>query len=78
MTDQEVKIRAFLKERFAGYDDRLQGDASLEGVVDSLGLFELVSFLEEEFALSIPNTEFSPQRFESINGILEVVEEFRM
>lgn len=73
----EQNIRAFLKERFAGYDDTLASSESLEGVVDSLGLFELVSFLEDEFSLTIPNTEFSPQLFESIDGILKVIDEYR-
>ena len=49
---------------------------SLESVVDSMGLFELVSFLEQEFSMNLPNEEFSPQRFATIEGILKVVEEF--
>ena len=62
-TQREHKVRAYLKQRFAGYDDSLESHESLEGVVDSLGLFELLSFLEDEFSLSIPNSEFSPQLF---------------
>ena len=77
-TQREHKVRAYLKQRFAGYDDSLESHESLEGVVDSLGLFELLSFLEDEFSLSIPNSEFSPQLFESIDSILEVIEEYRV
>jgi acyl carrier protein len=73
----EQNVRAFLKERFAGYEDSIESNESLEGVVDSLGLFELVSYLEDEFSLSIPNSEFSPQLFESIDGILKVIAEYR-
>jgi len=76
-TDQEQQVRQFLNERFAGYDESLASTESLEGIVDSLGLFELVAFLEAEFSLAIPNSEFTPQLFENIDGILEVINEYR-
>ena len=78
VAQREQKVRAYLNERFVGYDDSLERNESLEGIVDSLGLFELLSFLEDEFSLSIPNSEFSPQLFESIDGILKVIEEYRV
>ena len=75
--EKEKKVRQFLKERFGGYDDTIGLTDSLESVVDSMGLFELVSFLEQEFAMHLPNEEFSPQRFSTIEGILQVIDEFR-
>ena len=77
MGEVEVRIRKFLKERFRNYRDEIGQADKLDGVVDSLGLFELVTFLEEEFSLSIPNEEFSPDLFSSIESILKVVEEFK-
>ena len=77
MGEVEAKIRKFLKERFRDYRDEIGQADKLDGVVDSLGLFELVTFLEEEFSLSIPNEEFSPNLFSSIENILKVVDEFR-
>jgi len=77
MGENEARIRQFLKERFGGYTDDLGSEDKLDKVVDSMGLFELVTFLEEEFSLSIPNEEFSPDLFSSIGKILDVVEEFR-
>ena len=74
--EKEKKLRQFLKERFGGYEDTIGLTDSLESVVDSMGLFELVSFLEQEFSMNLPNEEFSPQRFSSIEGILNLVEEF--
>jgi len=49
------------QERFGGYHDGIGPHESLEGIVDSLGLFELVDFLEERFQVAIPNEEFSPK-----------------
>jgi acyl carrier protein len=73
---KEKKLRQFLKERFGGYEDAIGLTDSLESVVDSMGLFELVTFLEREFAMNLPNEEFSPQRFATIEAILKVVDEF--
>jgi acyl carrier protein len=74
--EKEKKVRQFLKERFGGYEDSLGLTDSLESVVDSMGLFELVSFLEQQFSINLPNEEFSPQRFSTIAGILKIIEEF--
>jgi len=76
MTDAEKRLRKFLKERFGDYRDDISATDPLDGVVDSLGLFELVAFIEEGFLVSIPNEEFSPQLFSSIEKILQVIDEF--
>ena len=70
----EKRLRHFLKERFRNYREEIGPSDSLEDVVDSLGLFDLVSFVEKEFEISIPNEEFSPQLFSTIEGILGVIE----
>ncbi|MGD9578854.1 MAG: acyl carrier protein [Syntrophorhabdus sp.] len=70
MDEKELKLRSYLKERFANYEDSIGSEDSLEGIVDSLGLFDLVAFLEEEFAISIPNEDFSPDLFSTIEKIL--------
>ena len=75
--EKEKRVRQYLRERFGNYRDDIGLTDSLDDVVDSLGLFELVSFLEQEFSISLPNEEFSPQRFSTIEGILQVIEEFR-
>ena len=73
----EAELRQYLKERFGNYEDSIGADDSLQGVVDSIGSFELVEFIETEFGISIPNEEFSPQMFGSISDILATIEEFR-
>lgn len=73
MDEKELKLRSYLKERFANYEDAIRLDDSLEGIVDSLGLFDLVAFIEEEFAVSIPNEDFSPDLFSSIQKMLLLI-----
>ena len=77
MEEVEIKIRKFLKERFREYRDEIRQSEKLEGVVDSMGLFELVTFLESEFSLVIPSEEFRLDLFSSIENIKKVVDEFK-
>jgi acyl carrier protein len=72
---EEVRLRDFLRQRFHNYRDDFGADEDLTSVVDSLGLFELVEFVEQEYSVSIPAAEFSPRRFSSIHGILSLVDE---
>jgi acyl carrier protein len=72
----ETAIRRFLKERFRDYRDDMVSTDPLQDVVDSMGLFELVTFVEQEFALSIPQSEFSPRLFATIGSIVRTVDKF--
>ena len=38
-------------------------------VVDSLGAFRMIAFLEETFPLTIEDTDMAPENFETINDI---------
>ncbi|MGD8323824.1 MAG: phosphopantetheine-binding protein [Gammaproteobacteria bacterium] len=48
-----------------------------EGLLDSLALQRLVSFLESEFDIEIDDDYLLPENFESIQAITTVVEEIR-
>ena len=39
------------------------------GMIDSLGMLDLVHFLEEEFALQVSDEELSPENFESLQAV---------
>jgi acyl carrier protein len=45
------------------------------GIVDSLGVFQLVAFLEETFGLRIADEDITPENFGSIVAIVRFVEE---
>jgi acyl carrier protein len=77
MMEDEHRLRAFLSGRFAGYDDDGDIDADLSSAVDSMGLFDLLQFVEREFDVSVPTEEFAPQKFSSIRSILDLVNELR-
>ena len=43
-------------------------------VLDSFGLLEFIAFLEETFAIKIPDDDLTPDRFETIENIREYLE----
>ena len=71
------KIREFVVENFLfGKDDGLNDDTSFldEGIIDSTGILELVSFLEEEFTISVEDEELIPENLDSILNVVAYLE----
>jgi acyl carrier protein len=72
-------VRAFIVERLAPATGRahLDDDEDLidSGVVDSLGIFQLVAFLEERFGIAIADAEITPDNFGTIARIERLVAE---
>jgi acyl carrier protein len=68
--DRESRIRQAIKS-VAKTDADPASDESLfdSGVLDSFGLPDLVSALETEFSISIPNSDLAPKHFVSIRQI---------
>ena len=68
----EVKseIRSFVVENFLyGQDDGNLGDdvSFLEkGIIDSTGVLELVSFIEENYGIAVLDEELIPDNFDSL------------
>ena len=73
MSETRDKIRAFIMENFLfGNDQGLNDDTSFldEGIIDSTGILELVSFLEEEFSISVEDEEILPENLDSIKNVV--------
>ena len=71
------KIKAFIVENFLfGKADGLEDDTSFleEGIIDSTGVLELVSFLEEEFGIAVEDEELIPENLDSINNVTKYLE----
>lgn len=66
-------IRKFLFENYLfGYNENeLSNDTSfLEfGVLDSMGIFELIGFIENEFGIEIAYSEILPENMDSVNCV---------
>jgi len=70
------RIRAFVKQRFplAQTTDFADEDSLLEaGIIDSLGILDLVTFLEETFPVTIADDDLNPENFESVAALVRFV-----
>jgi acyl carrier protein len=73
----EEKIKTYLVKELV----RDQGEADLKredslidrGIIDSLGLFKLVSFIEEEFGVAVEPHEVRTDNFETLAMVTELV-----
>ena len=77
MNELKNKIRQFIVENFLfGQDNGLKDDTSFldEGIIDSTGILELVSFLEEEFSISVEDEELIPENLDSIMNVVAYLE----
>jgi len=77
MSDPKEKVIAFIVENFLfGAEYGLKDDRSFldEGIIDSTGILELVSYLEEEFGIRIEDEELVPENLDSINNVVAYLE----
>ena len=66
-------IRQFIVENFLfGEDGNLKQETSFleSGIIDSTGILELVSFLEEKFEISVADEELVPENLDSIANVV--------
>ena len=74
--EAKIRLRKFLGNRFPQIEGRGIGEDEplLEtGVLDSLGVLDLVEFLENEFKIEIIDDELLPENFETIKRITSFV-----
>jgi acyl carrier protein len=81
MNPTETTIRDYLLAEVL-YDKNLQtltADENLieKGLLDSLAILRVVSFCEEQFGVTIPDTEVLPDNMESVGAIAKLVEKVR-
>lgn len=75
-TMKQKRISEIVAE-IAGKPVNIGTDESLfeSGLLDSFGLTDLVSKLEAEYGIRIPDGDLNPRKFETIDKITEYVED---
>jgi acyl carrier protein len=69
-------VRKFILQKFplARRRNINDGDNLLEtGVIDSLGVLEIVTFLQEEFSIEAQDDDLTPENFQSIAAVSRFV-----
>ena len=70
--DVKEKVRAFVLEYAAGKGlTEVKDDEPLltTNIIDSLGSFRMIAFLEETFPLTIEDTDMVPENFQTLNDV---------
>jgi len=74
--DIEREIRSFLIDNFLfGRSEEWRDHVSLLGnVIDSTGAIELVTFLQDRFAITVEDNEVVPENFDTLENVVAYVE----
>ena len=76
LSEITTKVKDFIETNFV-YDQEtnLKADESLldTGLVDSTGILEVVSFIEESFGISIEDEEMVPDNLDSVTRIASFI-----
>ena len=79
--DPRGTLRTLILEDYLFTDDEsaLTDDMSFlqEGILDSMGILEIILYLEERFGVTVAEDEMVPQNLDSINNLLGYVERKR-
>ncbi len=61
-------------DREVGYDTPLISG----GIVDSFSMVSLKRFLENKYSIQIPDAKASPEAFDTVNNIMDLLKEFNV
>ena len=70
-------VRQFIKDSFLVDDFEDTASFLNEGIVDSLGVMQLVAFVEAEYGFKVSERELLPQNFDSVERVSAYVERKR-
>lgn len=77
MADIATELRRFLANKFLlGEDGAYSDDDSLvdAGIIDSMGVLELIAHLEELYRIKVDDVELVPENLDSISRICAFLE----
>lgn len=73
-TETRKQIRAFVSIHFPGAASLDDAESLLDsGIVDSVGILDLVAFLEEQFGVTVTDDDLLADHFESIASLAALV-----
>ena len=69
------QLKDFIIENYHLSDSQFSFDQSLvnSGIIDSMGIIEIVSFIEETYDIVIDDEEINTENFETINNMVQFI-----
>ena len=68
--DPRAQLRAFICDTFFVEDFSDQSSFLKSGIIDSTGMMELVSFVEQTFGVKLEDAELVPDNLDSIDNLV--------
>jgi acyl carrier protein len=71
--DIRTQIKKFIIDNFMfGNSNGIKDDTSFltEGIIDSTGVLEMVTFIEETFAVKVDDEELIPENLDSVDNLV--------
>jgi acyl carrier protein len=74
--DTAASIRDYIKSELLMSDETSLGDDTplWGGVLDSVGLMQLITFIEEQFEIEVDDEELTSAHFGTVGNIAELVD----
>ncbi len=70
----KTQLTKFIKNNFPLNGPLNDNDSFFDnGIIDSIGVLELVGFIEKKFDIKVDDEELIPDNLDSINSILEFI-----
>jgi acyl carrier protein len=78
MENMKEVIREYVVNEYVEDDTEIGFDTPLisGGIVDSFSMVSLKRFLENKYNISIPDDKATPEAFDSVNKIVDLVNDF--
>ena len=77
MDDMKDVVLEYVVDEYVDEDDDMEVgfDTPLisSGLVDSFSMVSLKVFLEKKYAIALPDSEATPEAFDTVNSIVELV-----
>lgn len=75
---KQMVLDYIIKEYLDDEDIKIDFDTPLisSGYVDSFSMVSLLVFLENKFRIKIPSAKATPEAFDSVNRIADLIEQF--
>lgn len=78
INNKEELLRTFILENYLFTDDQSKlrnADSFLDtGILDSMGILELIYFLDEEMSIKVESEEMIPKNLDSIDNLLVFID----
>ncbi len=78
--DLKKLITDYIKREYLDEDSDMEVTPETKlissGIVDSFSMVSLKVFLEKKFSIKLPDEKATPEAFDSVNNIIELLKEF--